>query len=152
MTACPCGGASYQTCCSPLHAGAAAPTAEALMRSRYAAFVMGNGEYLEATRLGERRFGAHADLAEWSKKVGWLGLKVNTVVNGGADDEVGRVAFEARYIDDGQLVQLSEDSEFRRQAGTWKYVEGEATEKRQRLQRNESCPCGSGKKFKQCHL
>ena len=39
---CPCGsGQSYTTCCGPWHAGVPAPTAEALMRSRYSAYVLG---------------------------------------------------------------------------------------------------------------
>ncbi|HAU19042.1 MAG TPA: hypothetical protein DCS72_11975, partial [Marinobacter adhaerens] len=38
---CPCGsGKSYSECCQPLHHGEAASTPEALMRSRYAAFVL----------------------------------------------------------------------------------------------------------------
>ena len=47
---CPCGGGSYQSCCAPLHRGEQrASTAEQLMRSRYAAFVKGELEYLLAT-------------------------------------------------------------------------------------------------------
>ena len=39
--ACPCGGASYASCCGPYIAGdALPPTAEALMRSRYTAFTL----------------------------------------------------------------------------------------------------------------
>lgn len=40
---CPCRGAAdalpYTACCGRYHAGQPAPTAEALMRSRYSAFV-----------------------------------------------------------------------------------------------------------------
>ena len=40
--ACPCGlGDDYASCCGRLHAGAPAPTAESLMRSRYSAFGVG---------------------------------------------------------------------------------------------------------------
>ena len=51
MSECPCGsGKSYAACCGPLHAGAAiAPTAEALMRSRYSAYGLGLEPYLLAT-------------------------------------------------------------------------------------------------------
>ena len=50
---CPCGHpAAYAACCGRYHAGAlhlSAPTAEALMRSRYSAFVLGLNDYLLAT-------------------------------------------------------------------------------------------------------
>jgi len=42
VAACPCGsGTAYAACCEPMHQGAPALTAEALMRSRYSAFVLG---------------------------------------------------------------------------------------------------------------
>ena len=48
---CPChSGLRYKACCAPFHDGAhEAPTPEALMRSRYAAFALGLGEYLVRT-------------------------------------------------------------------------------------------------------
>ncbi len=54
---CPCGSAlPYGTCCAPWLNGWAgnrhAPTAEALMRSRYSAYVMGLPDYLLATWHG----------------------------------------------------------------------------------------------------
>ena len=45
MTPCPCGsGTAYGACCGPLHDGAPAATAEALMRSRYTAFAVGDAD------------------------------------------------------------------------------------------------------------
>jgi SEC-C motif-containing protein len=48
---CPCfSGLRYAACCAPLHSGEReASTPEALMRSRYAAFALGLGEYLVRT-------------------------------------------------------------------------------------------------------
>jgi SEC-C motif-containing protein len=44
--ACPCGsGRRLDDCCGHYHRGAAAPTAEALMRSRYSAYVLKNSPY-----------------------------------------------------------------------------------------------------------
>ncbi|MET0935854.1 MAG: YchJ family metal-binding protein, partial [Luteibacter sp.] len=44
---CPCGsGGSYSSCCGRWHAGEAAPSAEALMRSRYSAYVLELEDYL----------------------------------------------------------------------------------------------------------
>lgn len=123
------------------------------MRSRYAAFAVANGKYLEATRTGERRFGEAAQVSEWAKRVAWLGLTVKDVVKGGAADADGTVQFVARSIDDGVLVELEERSHFVKLDGAWKYDEArsEPTERRTKLGRNDACPCGSGKKFKQCH-
>jgi SEC-C motif-containing protein len=50
MSACPCGsGRVLDECCGRYHAGEAAPDAEALMRSRYSAYVLGLEDYLRAT-------------------------------------------------------------------------------------------------------
>ena len=47
---CPCGSDKYyKACCGLYHTGEAAPTAEALMRSRWSAFALGKGEYLYDT-------------------------------------------------------------------------------------------------------
>ncbi|HEX5804075.1 MAG TPA: YchJ family metal-binding protein, partial [Azospira sp.] len=44
---CPCGSDQpYARCCGRWHAGEPAPSAEALMRSRYAAYVLGLSDYL----------------------------------------------------------------------------------------------------------
>ena len=50
-SACPCGsGLPYAGCCGPLHQGErVAETAEALMRSRYSAFAVGDVAYLVRT-------------------------------------------------------------------------------------------------------
>jgi hypothetical protein len=51
---CPCGsGERYDACCGPAHAGSPVPTAAALMRSRYSAFVLGLDAY--CSRAGTRR-------------------------------------------------------------------------------------------------
>ncbi|MEP6191186.1 MAG: YchJ family metal-binding protein, partial [Marinobacter sp.] len=50
LARCPCGFTlAYEQCCQPLHRGEAAATPEALMRSRYSAFVVGQADYLLAT-------------------------------------------------------------------------------------------------------
>ena len=51
---CPCGGASYGSCCRPLHRQArAAATAEQLMRSRYSAFALAEIDHLLRTQPSE---------------------------------------------------------------------------------------------------
>lgn len=114
---CPCGGASYAECCGPLHDGAKAVTAEALMRSRYSAFVRGLPNYLYRTWHPRNR-------PETVRMLGgeWQGLEVVATELGGADDETGVVEFRARYLEQGVLRELHETSEFARRAGRWFYV------------------------------
>ncbi len=153
MTTCPCGaGESLAACCAPRHDGTKpAETAEALMRSRYSAYVLGLGEYLVSTSAREPRPGEALELRAWGRAVGWAGLWVLARERGGPDDATGVVHFVARYVEASALVSLEERSQFERVAGHWRYLEGAATTSRLKLGRNESCPCGSGKKVKQCH-
>jgi SEC-C motif domain protein len=74
---CPCGGAArYRDCCGRWHAGAQqlqAPDAEALMRSRYTACVLGLHDYLRATWAEETR---PPEIAADPPGLRWLGLEV----------------------------------------------------------------------------
>jgi SEC-C motif-containing protein len=125
---CPCGGlprgALLAECCGPLLAGERdASTAEALMRSRYTAYVLGDGDHLFRTWHPRTR----TDDADPDDRVRWVGLEVLDVVDGGADDAEGVVEFRARWVsaDDGPVRrgELHERSRFVRRAGRWVYVE-----------------------------
>jgi SEC-C motif-containing protein len=120
---CPCGrDVAYAECCGPLHAGAAAPTAERLMRSRYSAFALGDAGYLLATWDPATR---PAEL-ELDPGVEWRRLFIHGASAGGPFDRRGSVDFTAiARTSEGRLEQ-SERSEFRRSAeGRWLYVDGE---------------------------
>jgi SEC-C motif-containing protein len=118
---CPCGsGQTYGACCQTWHAAAAsgphAPTPEALMRSRYSAYVLGLLDYLLATWHPST---APGDLA--LSPVKWLGLEVRAAQ---AQCDVGVVEFVARYREAGRGVRLHEVSRFVREGGRWLYVDG----------------------------
>lgn len=118
---CPCGsGTPYAQCCAPYHGGAAAPTAAALMRSRYAAFVLGNADYLRASWHPSTRPEELALEAE----VRWLGLDVRRCEQGGESDAEGTVEFVARYKVNGRAGRLHEVSRFLREDGRWYYLDG----------------------------
>ena len=155
MSACPCGtGAPYEACCGPRHAGTRpAETAEALMRSRYSAFARGDADYLARTTTKPTSDAEKVELATWAKSVAWLGLEVLSREQGRAGDETGVVEFVARYLEGGHVVSLRERSRFSHAADDlrWVYVDGSPTVTKQKVERNAPCPCGSGKKFKQCH-
>lgn len=154
MTQCPCGSTkSFDVCCGAYHAGQPAPTAEALMRSRYAAYVVGDLDYIEKTSAGEARLRFdRTDLLRSQAGTEWLGLEIVDRQDGGVGDEAGTVTFRARFRQDGREQVLSEKSEFRHIGSEWRYVSGEATASMAgKTGRNDPCPCGSGRKYKKCH-
>lgn len=118
---CPCGGGAFGDCCGPLLAGAEAPTALALMRSRYTAFVLGATAHLLRTWHAERR-PPRLDLDE---DVRWRRLQIVDTARGGPRDATGVVEFRAAYRrPDGGGV-LHERSRFSRVDGRWTYVDGD---------------------------
>jgi len=116
---CPCGlDASYATCCGRFHRGSAAPTtAEQLMRSRYAAFVVRDADYLLRTWSPASR----PSTLEFDEGLRWAGLHVLTVTGGSAFHTEGTVEFRARYGRDGEPGELHETSRFVRDGGQWVY-------------------------------
>jgi len=117
--ACPCGlGDDYDACCGRLHAGAAAPTAEALMRSRYSAFAVGDAGYLLRTwHPADRPESLLLDPA-----IQWTRLAVLEAKGGGLFDAVGTVQFRAVYVRDGKRGVLAETSRFVRDSERWSYA------------------------------
>jgi SEC-C motif-containing protein len=128
VQACPCGsGAAYAACCGPLHQGAEpATTALALMRSRYAAFALGDAGYLFRTWHPRTR----PDDVGLDPAITWTGLEITEVVAGGTEDQEGEVAFVARWRapagdrSGGGDGALTERSRFARRAGRWLYLDG----------------------------
>jgi SEC-C motif-containing protein len=139
---CPCGGPSIMRCCGPYIAGAALPpTAEALMRSRYTAFVMGEEAYLRATWHPSTR--PHDAIIDRAEPIQWLGLeiksgasalrlrqrKVNTPELPEQPDR-DTVEFVARYKVHGRATRLHEISRFVREPEApgapprWFYLDG----------------------------
>lgn len=126
MSDCPCGsGKTAAKCCAVFHGGVPAPTAEALMRSRYSAYVLGLEDYLLATWHPSTRPAA-LDLAA-DAATRWLGLEVKRRAAQGADHAV--VEFVARYRIAGRGHRLHESSRFVREDGRWYYVDGDIDEK-----------------------
>ncbi len=153
---CPCdGGEPYGRCCEPLHLSGAATTAERLMRSRYSAFCLGKIEYLLATRHASRRQpNDRANLIQTLSRTNWVRLQVLATDRGAADDDSGHVEFVASYHEDGTAGQLHERSFFVKEDDRWFYHSGEYENLAPlpKPGRNEPCWCGSGKKYKKCHL
>jgi SEC-C motif-containing protein len=103
-----------------LHSGGAAPDAEALMRSRYSAYVLGLEDYLLGTWHTDTR-PARLDLGPGASPK-WLGLKVIRHELNGTDRAV--VEFVASYKSFGFARRMHETSRFVRIDGRWVYIDG----------------------------
>ncbi|MCP5141247.1 MAG: YchJ family protein [Gammaproteobacteria bacterium] len=125
---CPCeSGRAYGACCEPyLSRRENAPTAEALMRSRYVAYKLKNTDYLAYSWDPE----TCPDDFFMDDGGRWLGLKIKATEAGGEGDTSGMVEFVARYKVNGQGLRLHERSRFRRFEGRWVYVDGDLVEKK----------------------
>lgn len=163
---CPCGNPKpYAECCGPYIQGAPAPTPEALMRSRYTAYVKGATGYLRETLAPEARGDYNeAEVKEWAKNSEWLGLEI---MNAKGDT----VEFTAKYRTQGKVLEHHEVSKFRKKGDRWYFVDGDShvheegkghedhaaqapktpvVREAPKVGRNDPCSCGSGKKFKKC--
>lgn len=120
---CPCGsGQAFEHCCGRYLSGQAAPlTAEALMRSRYTAYVQHQEDYLLQTWHSSTR-PQHLSLDQ-PPVIKWLGLKILRTEAGTEHDETGLVEFVARYKLNGKAERLHETSLFVREHGTWVYLQ-----------------------------
>ena len=154
---CPCGsGNSYDQCCGPIIkkiAPAVGP--EALMRSRYSAYVKGEIYWIrDSFEVSRRKAFDEKATQEWSETAEWLSL---SIIQSKIDEEKGegQVEFIAKYKQSGVVVEHHELSEFVRKNGSWFFTEGrmikpEPVCKEQTAGRNDPCPCVSGKKYKKC--
>lgn len=154
---CPCGSSqAFGECCQPQHGGAAAASAEAVMRARYAAFVVGDMDYVENTLTAEaaKEFNRSA-IQAMAGSVEWLGLDVRRTESSGEGGESCDVEFVARFKEGHQDKAHHELAHFKREGGRWLYADGTMNPKGKPVQvekigRNDPCPCGSGKKYKKC--
>lgn len=120
---CPCGsGRPFGQCCAPRLGGEApAPNAEALMRSRYCAYVLEDEAYLLATWHPRTR-PPRLDLDQ-EPCPKWLGLSVKA--RAVQDPDHATVEFVARYKIAGRAHRLHEISRFERLDGRWLYLDGD---------------------------
>ncbi len=111
-------------------------TPKELMISRYEAFKHKDWQYLANTSINQS-----IKELEQMPEVEWLKLEVIDTY-----DDI--VEFKAYYRENNQIFLHHEKSKFVKINDKWKYLDGVLFETK--IQRNEPCPCGSGKKFKKC--
>ena len=122
---CPCcSGKLYEECCELFHSKKEFPkTAEELMRSRYAAFAIPNGDYLwETTLPNKRKFHHKTELENWGKDNTWTKLEI-------IQSSEKEVEFKAYFTDKfGQENIHHERSTFKKVDKKWYYVSGKFLE------------------------
>jgi SEC-C motif domain protein len=155
MNLCPCGSKqSFTACCDPYISGkTAAPTPEALMRSRYSAFTQANIDYIMSTMKGDVLKDFDPETArKWAASVKWLELEIINAPAVNKGDTIGYVEFVAKYLLKDRLQNIHERSEFLLDNDRWYYVDGQDVQRdnANKVGRNDVCPCGSEKKFKKC--
>lgn len=120
-TRCVCGsGVPYNRCCGPVHDGRTdPPTAERLMRARFAAYALTDEAYLlDSWHQSTRPPGVMFDPG-----LRWISLEILDTEGGGLLDEDGAVEFIARYRRDSREGSLQERSRFVRVNRRWTYVD-----------------------------
>jgi SEC-C motif-containing protein len=126
---CPCGSKKeYSLCCGIAHSNILnVKTAEQLMRSRYSAFCMANGEYLHKSHHSTTRPKSKSERKEivtWAKSVIWIKLEIIATSAGLENDDFGTVEFKAFYIENGTPGVIHEKSNFEKENEHWVYVDG----------------------------
>ena len=154
---CPCtSGKDFEACCGPWLGGKPAPTAEALMRSRYTAYTKADIAYLRETLAPKERKSFEAAASEdWARHSEWLGLEIHGTEKGQPGDNEGLVEFTARFTYKGKPGEQRERARFtfNGEAGRWQYAGTAVAAPAVRAEvpgRNDPCACGSGRKYKKC--
>lgn len=118
---CQCGSTEpYDACCGRVHRGAeAASSPEQLVRARYAAYTVGDADYLFRTwHPRTRPEQVHVD-----PRLTWDGLQI--LDSHQHASHAATVEFLARYHTPGGPGLLHERSRIERRAGSWVYVDGD---------------------------
>ena len=144
---CPCQSSkSYKDCCERFHTHAQFPeTAEQLMRSRYAAYVLKNVPYIVDTTVPSQQALLNVQAIQtWAKETQWLGLKI---LNTESLTKIqSAVEFNAVFQGEEGEQTHHERSIFVKIDGRWYFVDPTVPLPTMK----QPCLCGSGKKFKHC--
>lgn len=126
---CPCGSQKrYLECCGVfILKKSFAKTPEALMRSRYSAFVEENWDYIKKTMRppASLKFNVKETMKRTKKEpTQWLGLEILQASLDPKNPNIAYVEFQAHYREKGVDHCIHENSEFHLIEGKWYYVNG----------------------------
>ena len=118
---CNCGSdKSFESCCNLYISGIQkTPTALALMKSRYSAYVLHEADYIfETTHSSERKYYSREDILHWATVNKWQKLEIISATE-------NTVEFKAYFIDENNVNQIHyEFSTFKKENDSWFYVDG----------------------------
>lgn len=113
------------------------------MRSRYVAYIELRMDYLrDSWHPDTRPAGLDPD-----RETQWRRLEI---VSSNEEGNRGEVHFRATWQAVDRWGVLEEMSRFVREDGRWLYHSGDVIHHNLKPGRNDSCPCGSGAKYKKC--
>ena len=144
---CPCqSNKSYEDCCGRFHTHVQFPeTAEQLMRSRYAAYVLKNVPYIVDTTVPNQQALLNAQAIEaWAEETQWLGLQILNTES--LTKTQSAVEFNAVFQGEEGEQTHHERSIFVKIDDRWYFVDPTVPLPTMK----QPCVCGSGKKFKHC--
>ncbi|CAH9051693.1 hypothetical protein PSECIP111951_01621 [Pseudoalteromonas holothuriae] len=120
------------------------------MRSRYSAYCTKNAQYIRNSYAqSEQHNHSIEDILAFADAVEFIKLEILDTED---TQEGSYVEFKAAYIADNKSCMLHEKSFFIKESEQWKYLNGTIyPTPEKKINRNDDCPCGSGKKFKKCH-
>ena len=110
--------------------------------------------YIKHTMQGKPLLGFNETEAKtWATSIQWIGLDIINAYFEETDEDNGFVEFIATYLEMDALKTIHEISQFQRMNNRWFYIDNKyPTEiKQKKIPRNATCPCGSQKKYKNCH-
>ncbi|MBU2871266.1 YchJ family metal-binding protein [Colwellia sp. E2M01] len=161
---CPCGSTLlFSQCCQPFITNndeqKLPSSPEQLMRSRFSAYAIKNGQYIFDTYGKAQQVNLTvSDIQSWADECIWVALVIHNTLS---NDTINTVEFSAYYIVDNTLCELREVSNFAVEQDKWRYIDGDININREisKVKRNELCPCNhyptawsakKEKKFKHC--
>ncbi len=119
-----CSGKLYTECCQPYHLGLDAPTALALMRSRYCAYALNLPDYIIATTHPQNPQYRN-DLNQWKNEIAAFSettvFKQLEILEA---TEEAFVTFHARLTQKGRDASFTECSCFKKIGNRWLYFTG----------------------------
>ena len=136
---------SYSLCCEKYIKGSAvAPSAVALMRSRYSAYCVNDFDYILRTMLPPASLNFNLQQAKQDAvHINWLKL---AILSSKETNSIAKVEFVAEYAILDKKFFLYEVSDFKKSNDKWFYTKGSHP----KFDRNAKCWCQSNKKFKIC--
>lgn len=147
---CYCGSKqTFSQCCQPfIKHVKPVENCEQLMRSRYSAYCLKDAAYIYATNHPSMQAdNSLQQITDFANTSHFINLQVFCSKQ---DNTVGSVQFMVSYLQGNVLVTFTETSRFVFEQN-WLYTAGQLIEQPTvKNGRNDLCPCGSKKKFKQC--